>query len=117
MAIADPTQSDVPGTTAADLMTKEGEIGRIDADPHAFVGIQDEATAEDVLGYYVAESVRLAPLFAIEGVPWWEGYSLEVGDLVNATPPWESAARKCRVIEYVKSFESEQVELRLVEVA
>jgi len=78
--------------------------------------VQDQATAQDVGGYYVREATRLAALWILEGVAWWEAYDLERGDIVSLTPPWDTTARKARVIEIEKRFDAEVVNLRVVEV-
>ena len=45
-----------------------------------------------------------------------QGFDVQVGDILETTPPWASSAVKCRVIEYIKDPDTELVELRLVEV-
>jgi hypothetical protein len=102
----------------ADLVDAEEAFGRVEVDPIAFKMIPGISSAPRVAGYYVHEAIRIAPLplYVITGVPWWEAYKLEVGDILNVTPPWESVARKVRLIEYVKDFDTEQIELRVVEV-
>ena len=115
LVVATPDQSDVSVTTGQ-LATAEATFGRFDAEPVALATILEEATAEEIAGYYVHEGIRLAALFVISGVPWWEAYAVEVGDLLNVTPPWADASVKVRVIEYVKNFDTEQIELRCVEV-
>jgi len=101
----------------ADLQTAEDAFGIHEATPVDFVCIQDDDTAIDVAGYTVHEIIRRAKMFAIRGVPWYDGeaYALELGDMRNVTPPWSSTAVKCRVIEITKDA-SENLELRLVEV-
>jgi hypothetical protein len=117
VVVATPDQSDVPETTAAELVTAEALFGRFDAPPLPLLALRDETSAEEIAGYYVHEGIRLAALYAISGVPWWEGYALEVGDLVNVTPPWSDSSVKVRLIEVVKDFGTEQVDVRCVEVA
>jgi hypothetical protein len=122
IAVANPDTSDVSVTTSQ-LAAAEAAFGRLDAQPFAFLAHQDEATLENVFGYYVSEGIRAgqgsivpAVLVAISGVPWWEGYALQVGDLISVTLPWRTAAKKLRVIQTSKSFETEHVEVRAVEV-
>jgi hypothetical protein len=98
------------------LDAAEDAFGRIEADPIFFPFIADATTAKKVAGYYVHEAIRVAPLYVITGVPWWQAYDAEVGDIFNVTPPWESVARKVRLIEYTKDFDTEQIEIRCVEV-
>jgi hypothetical protein len=122
IALANPDTSDVSVTTTL-LGNAEAAFGRLDAQPFAFLAHQDEDTLEEVFGYYVSEGIRAghgsvvpAALIAISGIPWWDGYALQVGDLRNVTLPWRTSAKKVRVIETRKSFETEQVEIRAVEV-
>jgi len=115
--VATPDLSDVPETDAAALIAAEVLFGRFDAPPTPLPALQDEVSAEEIAGYYVHEGRRLAALYAISGIPWWEGYTLEVGDIVNVTPPWAAASVKVRLIEVVKDFGTEHVEVRCVEVA
>lgn len=115
LVVATPDQSDV-SVSAAQLATAEATFGRFDAEPVTLPTILEEATAEEIAGYYVNEGIRLAALFLISGVPWWDAYLVEVGDLKNVTPPWASSSVKVRVIEYVKDWGTEQIELRCVEV-
>ena len=115
---AAPGQNDLSAKVAtADIETAEAAHGISEAPPLDFVCIRDETTAIDVAGYIVHELLRRAKLFAIRGVPWYDGeaYALELGDIRNVTPPWSSTAVKCRVIEIIKDA-TEQLELRLVEV-
>jgi len=112
----DPDVSDFTGTTASALAALEAKFGRRDTQRIFLQAIQDEATAKDVAGYYVREGTRLAALWILEGVPWWQAYDLERGDVVTLTAPWASSSSKARVIEVVKSFGSEVVNLRVVEV-
>lgn len=116
LALATPDSSDVLVTTG-ELTTAESEFGRLDVDPLDFLAVQDEASAEEVFGYYVHEGIRIAALFALRGIPWWQGLAVQVGDLYNVTPPWASSAVKARVIEWRLDFGSFQVEIRAVEVA
>ncbi len=113
---ANPTVSGVTGVSSATLSVLESSIGIRVAPPVAFQLIQDTTTAAIIAGYYVAERVRRTKLFALAGVPWWDSYDLEVGDLRSVTPPWGSTAIDCRVIEVDIDPRTEQRELRLVEV-
>ena len=47
---------------------------------------------------------------------WVDAYTLERGDLVKVTPPWETSARTCRVVGYVRRFDDEMANLVLVEI-
>ncbi len=115
--IANAEQNDLSALVPTiDIDDAESTFGRIEADPRALALIADQTTAINVAGYYVSESLRIAPLYVISGVAWWEAYGLEIGDIITVTPPWEVAARTCRIIEYTKDFNTEQIEIRCVEV-
>jgi hypothetical protein len=114
--IANEDDNDLTVPSTADFQSAEDDFGDLDAEPMALRAIHDSATADDVAGYYAHELIRGGALFAISGVPWWEGYDVEVGDIKNVTPPWGSSAVKTRIIEYTKDPSTEQIELRGVEV-
>lgn len=117
LVVANEDTNDLTTPNTAAFAAAADAFGSIDAEPMAFKCIQVEATAEEIAGYYAHERIRVpVALYAIKGIPWWEAYALEVGDIISVTPPWASSATKCRVIEYVKEPATEQVELRLVEV-
>jgi hypothetical protein len=120
LVVANKDDNDLPaspGPTTAQFVTAAAELGSYDAEPMALKCSQQEATAEEIAGYYCHERIRVpARLFAVREVPWWEGYALEVGDIMTITPPWESAGVKCRIIEVTKDPSTEQIELRAVEV-
>lgn len=83
----------------------------------AFFLISQVPTADDIVGYYVQEFIRHpVRLFDLRGVPWWQAYDLERGDVVQVTPPWGSTPIKCRILEHIKDWQTERVSLRLVEV-
>lgn len=114
---ANPVTSDV-GVSASTLATLEAEWGRRDASVGVFLAIQDEASAEDVAGYYVAEATRTpAGVIVLERVAWWQVPGIEIGDVRSVSLPWRSASVKSRVIEVRKAFRSGLVDLRLVEVS
>ncbi len=81
----------VPAT--ATLTAAEAEFGIREAAPLAFDGIQDEATAKDVAGWYLNERLRLASVYTLLGVPWHQAYDVEVGDIVAVRPPWRASAQ------------------------
>jgi hypothetical protein len=117
IVVANEDTNDLTTPSTADFQAAADKLGSIDAEPEAFRCIQVEATAEEIAGYYCHERIRVpVRLFAISGVPWWESFKLEVGDIVNVTEPWGSSAIKCRILEYVKDPSTEQIELRMVEV-
>jgi hypothetical protein len=117
VVVANEDTNDLTVPSTADFATAADRIGKYEAEPVGLRAIQDEVTAEEIAGYYCHERIRIpVGLFAITGVPWWEAYDLEVGDIIEVTPPWASSAVKCRVIEYVKDSATEQIELRLVEI-
>ena len=110
--------------SAATLAAREDAVGRKIARDYQFrmwrkrpgstLG-DGESAALDAFHYYVSEQARAgADLYTIEGIPWWEGYDLECGDIVSATPPWASSALKLRVLEVTKSFRTELVSVRAI---
>lgn len=92
------------------------KFGNINAEPIAFRALWASGYVDDVGGYYAHELIRGPALFAIRGVPWWQAYALEVGDIVEVTPPWGDTPIKCRILEIIKDPSTELVELRLMEV-
>ena len=114
---ADVDSNDLTTPNTAALTAAEAAIGIVIADPMGFRLIRDEATAKDLLGYYASERIRRAEMFTVSGVPWWEGYTLEPGDVISVTPPWSESSRKLRVLSVTKDRETGLVNLRAVEVA
>ncbi len=113
----DVDQNDVSVPSTGDLTTAEAAFGRRENEVVLFRSINQEATAEEILGYYAHERIRVVRLFRIVGVPWSEGFDLERGDIISATPPWESSPRKMRLTDYVKDPTTELCDLIGVEVA
>lgn len=113
---ADVDSNDLTTPNTAALTAAEAAIGIVIADPMGFRLIRDEATAKDLLGYYASERIRRAEMFTISGVPWWEGYTLEPGDVISVTPPWSASSRKLRVLSVTKDRGTGLVNLRAVEV-
>jgi hypothetical protein len=116
IVIASKDDNDLTVPNIAALTTAEQTYGRHDAEPMAFRALFAAADVIDVAGYYAHELIRGAALFALKDVPWWAAFAVQVGDILEVTPPWASAAIKCRVIEIVKDPATELCELRLVEV-
>ena len=114
MLVANPDQSDLNIVIPLDLSLVSEAYGPRESPELPLFAIQDETTAKEIAGYIAHEGLRIAPLFRIIGVPWWEAYDLEVGDIVTVTTPWKNATYECRIIEYVKNFQTEQVDFRLV---
>jgi hypothetical protein len=104
----------VPNTTAFE--NAADKYGSRESPPYFFLGIEDEATAKDVFGYYCHEMIRAPRIFLFEGCFWWEIFDLEEDDLIQFTHPWSGATVKARVIGYTKRFASEQNALRCLEV-
>lgn len=111
-----------PDTTAGvaadtEMEAAEDAYGRRDADPlffltHAEDGDLDEA----VVGYYAQEMSRAGRTYAIKGIPWWEGYALEPGDIRTIVVPWSGTSRKVRILSVIKDPVTELVEIRALEV-
>jgi hypothetical protein len=82
-----------------------------------FLSINDLNNAVDKLSYYASEHIRgEGAIYELGGVPWIHAYALERGDLVKVTPPWETTAKTCRVVGYVRRFDDEMADLVLVEI-
>lgn len=113
---ANPTVSDV-SVSAATLATREQKYGRRDADVGVLLAHRNEASAQDVAGYYVAEAGRDAGTFVLRGCAWWEAADVEIGDLLDLAPPWRASAIKVRAVEVTRKFGAGVVDLRAVEVA
>lgn len=112
----DEDQNDVTTPSTVDLQNAEAAYGRRDMGAILLRTVQDEATAKEIMGYYAHERIRVIRLFRIQGVPWAEGFDLERGDIVTATPPWETSGRKMRVLDYIKDPTTQLVDLVTVEV-
>jgi hypothetical protein len=112
---ADTTVNDtkVPN---ADFDSAELRIGQRDAVPLPFYLIQDEVTAEDILGFYTQEALANTRVGWDMVVPHWLSYDLQRGDTVEFTPPWEASARKARVLGIMRGYQSPIASLVLVEV-
>ncbi len=94
---ANPVTSDV-SVTASELETARQIIGSAQATPAFLPFINEEATAEEVVGYFVQEAIAHGRgVFTIPNLAWMDGYDLQMGDVVWVTPPW-------------KKFDEEQIE-------
>jgi hypothetical protein len=111
-------QNDADPSPVADAVVDAAvaAFGRVDAPTAFLLGIDDDATALAIAGYYYTEGARLAALFIIEGLSWSQGYALEPGDIRDVVRPWEAGSVKVRVIEHEKDPRTQLVEVRLVEV-
>lgn len=88
MVVANPTDSDV-SVAASDLRTARNIIGDVEADPTFLRLIDDEPTAEELAGYLVQEGIaHERAVFQISDIPWAQGYKLQLGDIIEVTPPW-----------------------------
>ncbi len=116
LLVANIDESELNFVGSPDILAVQNAYGFREAPELPLFAIQDEDTAKDVAGYIVHEGIRVAALYRVIGVPWWEAFDKEVGDIITVTPPWTSVPVKCRIIEYVKNFETEQVDFRLIEI-
>jgi hypothetical protein len=112
----DEDDNDLTVPSTADFQAAADKYGTSEAKVFFFPGIEDDATAKDVLGYYAHESIRAPRVFLFEGCVWWEIYDLEEDDLIQFTHPWSGATVKARVLGYTKRFGSEVNALRCLEV-
>lgn len=116
---ADVDLNDISGTVATSVFTAaEQRYGRQDHNGFFFLTITDDATAEEVLGYYCTELVRVAAVYTLIGVPWVEGFPIERGDIIDLIPGVDddSTTVKAQVIEYTKDFLTEFIDLVAVEI-
>lgn len=114
---ADEDSNDLSDPATGEIQTSVDKFGNSEAPVVMLLGIDDEATAKDIFGYYVHEGIRGPRMFAFDRCPWWEVYDLEVGDIVTFDHPWGGATLKARVLSYVKNFASEANSLRCLEVS
>lgn len=117
----------VSGVSADDLIIDttdpEKKYGIRYAPDQYVIGIEDsnETFAKTnslrrVSRYYVRETVRDAAIIDVSGVPWYEGYTIEVFDIVSIQAPWWSAARSMRVLGVTHDFKNALLSFTLVEV-
>jgi hypothetical protein len=114
LLVADSSASDVAATTTQ-LAAIEAKVGARAADPLFLAFSQAKATAADVFGYYVAESIRTPARRWRARVPLSEGYDLSPFDVVAFTPRWSSAV-KARVLATRFDMGRASIELELAEV-
>jgi len=107
--------NDITPTLDTEIGAAEDARGLRVAEPAEFRLIQGQATAEETLGYYASEGLRVASRFGVT-VPWSVGFALELGDIRSVTPPWSTVAIKCRVIGVVLFVAEARVGLNLEEV-
>jgi hypothetical protein len=87
--VAKPSQSDVDTVSASDLVATRAKIGNREYPPIKYLLIDDDDTMKDLAGYTVQESSDPDRcVFQITGVPWYLGYKVQLGDIVEITPPW-----------------------------
>jgi hypothetical protein len=113
---ATPEASDATKPTAVQLVAAESAYGPKPAEYLFLRATVDEATALDTLGFYAWCRRRPRRVAIVTGLSWREAYDLELGDVVTVQPRWRSAPIVGRVIEYVKDFRTQVVNLRLAEV-
>lgn len=102
-----------PTISTATFTASEVAFGRREAIDVPIAMIRDEASALDVTGYYVKESLRGQVERYSCVVPYWLGYDLEPGDIVSILPAWETANQKVRILRVVFDFDRNAVGLVL----
>lgn len=112
----DVDQNDVSVPSVGDLTAAEASYGRRELDAIELPCTSSLATAEGMLGYLAHESIRAPRTYIGTDIPWWDAYALELGDIVPIEVEWRSGTIKGRVVSYRKSFDSQLVELGVVEV-
>ncbi len=113
---ADPDTMDLAGLTTSSADGWEASFGRRDHLGFFFVTLDETATVDNVLAFYVVEAVRAAATARLRGVPWVDAYGIELGDIIEANLDWWSAKRKVRTIGVTKRWGDEMVDLIVVEV-
>lgn len=83
---ADAEQNDTP-VSSADLAAARARYGLRQAEAFAFLGTEDERTAQDLLGWIVYNSTRSDRRRLTRVFPWWEAVDLELYDVRLGTPP------------------------------
>lgn len=104
------------GTDPVTFSTLETKWGRRDAAPLNFRTVHDADTIEELAGYYVTAMTREDVEIDVRGVPWVESATIEIGDVVSLTLPWESAAKKWRVVGLIRDMAAGTCDFELVEV-
>ena len=102
-----------PTIPDSDFTASEAAFGKRQAIDVPIAMIRDEASALDVTGYYVKESLRGQVERYSCVVPYWLGYDLEPGDIVSILPAWETANQKVRILRVVFDFDRNAVGLVL----
>ena len=82
----------------------------------ALLGIAEISSAQDIASWLYTEQARLAPIIVIANLSHSDGYDLETGDIVTMTRPWVAGALDLRLIEVVKDFRTQRVEIHGVSV-
>jgi len=114
---ADASASDVAAkasTTA--LAAIAAKVGARAADPNYLLFAQAQATAADVFGFYVAESIRTPARRWRLRVPIGDGYALLPFDVVGFRPRWLGADVKARLVRTLFPLDEASIELDAVEV-
>lgn len=115
VVVASAAQNDTPVAGAA-FTASEAAIGPRRLAPWAFVLIQDEATAADVLGWLATQALAEKAGQWTLPADHWEAFDLEPGDLVALQPPWLAVPVKALVLGAVRELGSTTVEISAVEV-
>ncbi len=100
----------------ADITTSQTNVGVRPSVPSIFTLISDETSMIEIFSYYAQESMRADGVRLSCVVPYWLGYDLEPGDIVDITPAWASSAIKVRVISTTFDFDLNGIGLNLEEV-
>jgi len=115
----DPDVDDT-GIGTATFTTREDRYGRIDHPPFFFLTINDEPTAESVLGHF-ARYYWLKSSFVLE-VPVYFCFDLDPGDTVDVFPKWEEHVGpgyqiKCLVLAVFRTPGDPTARLEVTEVS
>jgi hypothetical protein len=117
--------SDLPAIDPVEMTRVETAVGARDAPPHFLVSPRPVPTdvppanawADQVAEYYISESKRFpAATVLLEGVPWSQGYDVELGDVIDLKLSGWVYKRYMRVLGYSKHWDTGLVDLVCIEV-
>jgi hypothetical protein len=124
--LVDQFASDLdPAITVEEIQRVEALVGPSDAPAQFLVSPRpdsgdaagENAWADEVAEFYVSESKRFpAATVALFGVPWVQGYDLELGDVIDIQLPWWTATRAIRLLGYSKQWDTGLIDLIGIEV-
>ncbi len=93
--------------------TAEDAIGRVEGETAGFFLINDSTTSAEVVDWYTQERAGLGSSYRLLGVPPWEAYLLEPGDIRSLELPATlgGSTVKVRVLEIQRNPDTELADL------